>query len=91
MECWNIGIMEYWVLKADDVLILFSDKCNRNKNRSHSAKTQYSSIPLFHYPRAFDYGHPADGTDLAQRTIFSLLEEKWLSCGIPQFSPASIP
>ncbi|CAB1084886.1 hypothetical protein D1AOALGA4SA_12392 [Olavius algarvensis Delta 1 endosymbiont] len=38
--------MEYWVSKADDGLILFSNKYHLYKNRSHSAKP---SLPTFHY------------------------------------------
>jgi hypothetical protein len=30
--------MEYWVRKADDVLILISDPCHLCKKRVHSAK-----------------------------------------------------
>ena len=66
--------MEYWVLKADDVLILISDQGHLYKNRSHSAKTQYSNIPLFQYPMAFDYGKAGGRTDPARRTKFSMSE-----------------
>jgi len=38
--------MEYWVSKAGDRLILFSNLCHFYKNSSNSAK---SSIPTFHY------------------------------------------
>jgi hypothetical protein len=38
--------MEHWVSKADDGLILFSEPCRPDKNRSHSAKP---SIPPFQY------------------------------------------
>jgi hypothetical protein len=54
--------MEYWVSKADDGLILFSEPCHPDKNRSHSAKPsippfQYSIIPRHMYtaePISFD-------------------------------------
>jgi hypothetical protein len=38
--------LEYWELKTDDGLILFSDPCHSAKNRSHSAKP---SVPSFQY------------------------------------------
>jgi hypothetical protein len=38
--------MQYWVLKADDLRILISDKGNREKGRPHCAKP---NIPKFHY------------------------------------------
>jgi len=34
--------MEYWVEKADDVLILTSDERHLYKNRPHSAKRGFS-------------------------------------------------
>jgi hypothetical protein len=46
MEKWNGGKMEYWELKTDDGLILFSGPYHPDKNRSHSAKP---SIPSFQY------------------------------------------
>ena len=39
--------MEYWVSKADDILILISDPYHLYKYRFHSAKPM---IPTFHYP-----------------------------------------
>jgi hypothetical protein len=38
--------MEYWVIKADDILILIFHEGYLDKNRSHSAKP---SIQTFHY------------------------------------------
>jgi hypothetical protein len=45
--------MEFWVLKADYGLILFSEPGHSDKNRYHSAKRvpssfHHSSIPSFH-------------------------------------------
>jgi len=45
--------MEYWVEKADDVLILTSDERHLYKNRPHSAKRGFSvfqnlNISAFH-------------------------------------------
>ena len=48
--------MEYWVSKAEDDLILTSDECHLYKNWISMRQTQYSNIPLFQYPMAFDYG-----------------------------------
>ena len=45
--------MEYWVLKADDGLILFSAHCGLVKMRSYSLKPvfQNSIIPAFQWIR----------------------------------------
>ena len=45
--------MEYWVTKADNVLILISHQCQQYKNKSHSAQHgtsvfQHSLIPVPH-------------------------------------------
>jgi hypothetical protein len=41
--------MEYWVKKADDVLLLISDQCHLYRNRFHSAK------PIIPWPRPNTY------------------------------------
>jgi hypothetical protein len=46
LECWNVGIMEYWESKTDEGLILNSNPYHLYKNRPHSAKP---SIPTFQY------------------------------------------
>ena len=62
--------MEYWELKTDDGLILFTDACHPYKNRSRSIKSsiptfQYSIIPL---PLAAGFMAQPINSDLAHRT-----------------------
>jgi hypothetical protein len=47
-EYWYGGKMEYWVSKADGVLILILVAGQIHKNRSHFAEPR---IPTFHYFR----------------------------------------
>ncbi len=67
--------MEYWVSKADDVLILISDQGIYIKI-DLIPQTRDFSIPTFHYSSTPWHAITAivGGTDLAQRTRFSLLE-----------------
>jgi hypothetical protein len=53
MEHWNGGKMEYWVLKANDDLILISDEGNRHKIDliPQNPLFQYSIIPVPHGSR----------------------------------------
>jgi hypothetical protein len=39
MECWNVGIMEYWVSKGNCLLLL----------EFEPYLTHHSNIPLLHY------------------------------------------
>ena len=64
--------MEYWELKTDDGLILFTDACHPYKNRSRSIKRGSSAfsprrrlhrlyepeanIPVFHHSMAYVHG-----------------------------------
>ncbi len=47
--------MEYWVPNRDDILIFIFNAAHLYKIRSSFSQTQYSNIPLFQHPMAFDY------------------------------------
>ena len=81
MEWWNNGIMEYWVLKTDEGLILKFNPGHHHKIRSHYAKPiiptlQYSIIPLCSVTAQpiIDDPRQRDHKRLALRTRISMLD-----------------
>ena len=76
MECWNIGILEYWVAKEYGRFLNFIGKMNfATKTFPLYPKTHYSIIPSFQH--SLRSACPADwrpvGTKLLIRVFQSLM------------------